>query len=780
MRRRRLKVLLGLGAALLATTSIVRVSTAAERGVPLGRSQVSDASATAKADALIARMTVEEKVGQITQLFSLPKSIKLPLPPVDDRVRKGQVGSLLFVSDPAETNRLQRIAVTETRLKIPLLFGFDVIHGLRTILPVPLGMAASWDPAAVERGQAMAAREARAVGIHWAFAPMVDIARDPRWGRIVEGAGEDPFLGAEMARAQVKGFQGDALGTPDRIIAGPKHFLGYGASPGGRDYDSVFLSDSEIHNTYLPPFAAAVDAGAGNVMSAYMDINDIPGSANRMTLTDILRGELGFKGWVVSDADAVNSLVKQHFAANAADAAQRAFMAGNDMEMALFAPSFATLVDAVNSGRVPMATLDASVRRILFAKAKMGLFERPYADERSASKVLTDPASRELAQTVAEQSLVLLRNEGEVLPLQTGMHKRIAVIGPLADAPGDTTGPWTFAQNDEETVTVVAGLRARLGRQATVTAAPGVQFSRAIPSGFEAFFPAPAPWTAEQAETEFKRAVDLAGVSDLVVFALGEAKHQSGERASVSDLALPNDQRRLFEAVVATGKPHVVVLMNGRPLDLTGIAERSPAILEAWFPGTRGGTAIARALYGDINPGGKLPVTWPRSVGQVPIYYGHNTTQQADTADRRYYDKPSSPLYPFGYGLSYTSFRFDVPTLDKPTLAPGGQVTVSATVTNTGKRAGDEVVQLYIHQRAGRASRPVRQLRGFQRVRLAPGAAQTVRFVLDQSSVGYWNAAERDWVIDPGTFDVWVGNSSTTQNGTTFIVGGTPRTARRR
>lgn len=775
MRKPVCTLLAGMGAVLLLTATVTE-SFAAEPARPASNAPASDAEAIAKADALIAQMTVEEKVGQLTQLFSLPASIKLPLPKVDDRVRKGQVGSLLFVSDPVESNRLQRIAVAETRLKIPLIFGFDVIHGLRTIFPVPLGMAASWDPDAVERSQAVAAREARASGIHWTFAPMVDVARDPRWGRIVEGAGEDPFLGAALARAQVKGFQGKALGTPGHVIAGPKHFLGYGASPGGRDYDSIFLSDTEIYNTYLPPFAAAVEAGAGNVMSAYMDLNDIPASSNRRLLTDILRGELGFKGWVVSDADAINSQVKQHFAADPAEAALRALVAGNDMEMALFAPAFTKLVDAAKSGKLPPTVLDDAVRRILVAKVKLGLFERAYADEASAKRVLADPAHRDAAQTMAERSLVLLRNEGGMLPLQAGAHKRVAVIGPVGDSPEDTTGPWTFAQDNGETTTLAEGVRARLGRTATVTAAPGVQLTRAVASGFEAFFPAAAPWSAERVTDEFQQAVDLAGKSDLIILALGEAKQQSGERASVSDLRLPGDQRRLFDAVVATGKPFVVVLMNGRPFDLTGVVERSPAILEAWFPGTRGGTAVARALFGDINPGGKLPLTWPRTVGQVPIFYGHNTSQQPETADKRYYDAPASPLYPFGFGLSYTSFRIEPPRLDAPVLAPGGRVVVSAAVTNTGKRAGDEVVQLYIHQRAGRASRPIRQLRGFQRVTLAPGETRTVRFTLDEASVRYWNAQERGWVIDPGTFDLWVGASALANGHATFGVGGAPRT----
>lgn len=742
------------------------VQTTAATTLPTENPQV-----LARADALLARMTIEEKVGQLAQLFKIPA-----LPSVDEKVRSGQVGSLLFITDPAEANRLQKIAMTESRLKIPLLFGFDVLHGLKTIFPVPLGMAASFDPDVAEQAQSVAAREARAVGIGWTFGPMIDVARDPRWGRMVEGAGEDPFLGAAMARAQVRGFQGPRLGTPGHVIAGPKHFVGYGASPGGRDYDSLFVSDAELYNVYLPPFAAAVGAGAGNVMSAYMDFNDVPASASRRLLTDILRGELGFKGWVVSDANAIHSQVKQHFAADAGDAAVRAMKAGNDMEMVLLAPAFATLADSVKAGKLPVETVDRSVRRILAAKIAMGLFEKPYADEAEAKRVLADPAHRATAERAAERSLVLLRNEGGLLPLAPGAHKKVAVIGPVADSPDDTVGPWAFVYDRDETVTLFEGVRDRLGRGASVQTAAGVQLARSFPSGLEMFQPPPPAWTAERRATEFEQAVKLAGESDLIVLALGEARNQSGERASASDLRLPGEQIKLFEAVAATGKPFVVVLMNGRPLDLTGIVDRAPAILEGWYPGTRGGTALARALFGDINPGGKLPVTWPRSAGQVPIFYAHNRSQAPETQAQRYYDQPSSPLFAFGHGLSYTSFRLDPPVLDTPELKPAGRLTVSTTITNTGARAGDEVVQLYIHQRAGRASRPVRELRGFQRVTLAAGESRKISFTLDEASVKYWHSEERAWVIDPGTFDLWVGTDAKADLNTTFVVGGAPRT----
>lgn len=715
---------------------------------------VSEADAEKRAEALLAQMTLEEKAGQVSQQFMFAPSASF-----ESQVRAGQIGSLLFVTDPAVINRMQRVAVEDSRLKIPLLFAYDVVHGYRTILPVPIAMAASFAPGLAEQGQAVAAAEARAVGIHWTFAPMVDIARDARWGRIVEGGGEDPYLGARMAEAQVRGFQGPTLGTPGRVIAGPKHFLGYGASTGGRDYDEASVSDADIYNVQLPPFRAAVEAGAGNIMSAYMDLNDIPASGNRWLLTDLLRNELGFKGWVVSDANAVKSQVSQHFAADRTDAAVRAIHAGNDMEMSIGRGAFTTLAAAVREGRLPEAELDASVRRVLVAKFRMGLFENPYVDEAAAQRVLSDPRHRTVAQEAAEASLVLLKNDGGLLPLVPGAHKRIAVVGPLADSRNDILGSWAFQFDAEETVTLVDGLRKRLGAGVEVKTAPGVELLRGVPSPFESIRPSAAPWAEGRGAIEFQNAVDVARDADLVILALGEAQHQSGEAASRSDLTLPGDQVRLAEAVLALGKPVVLVLQNGRPLDITGLEPKVGAILEAWYPGTRGGAAMARALYGDVNPGGKLPVSWPRSVGQAPIFYAHNTTQTPRDQDKRYWDAPSTPLYPFGYGLSYTTFEFGAPQVEG-LIDDEGVVTVSTTVRNTGSRAGDEVAQLYIHQRSGRASRPVRQLKGFERITLQPGESRTVRFTLDLESVRYWNAGTRGYVVDPGVFDVWVGNSS--------------------
>jgi beta-glucosidase len=748
---------------------------------------VSAKDAITRANRLLAQMTLEEKVGQISQRFDIASLFPAgtppipgmpPMTPLDEPVRKAELGALLFVHDPVVANKYQHIAVDQTRLKIPLLLGYDVIWGMRTMFPVPIATAASFDPAGVEQARAIAAKEARALGIHWTFAPMIDITRDPRWGRIVEGAGEDPYLGAAMARAQVRGFQGDHIGAPGHVIAGPKHFVGYGAAVGGRDYDPAYISDSELHNVYLPPFKAAIDAGAGNVMSAYMDLNDIPASANKSILTDMLRGELGFKGWVVTDASAVHNLVKQGFAVDKADASARALLAGVDMEMSMAPNAFSTLVGSVRAGKVPMKRIDEAVRRVLVAKYRMGLFENPYVDGAAAQKILNDPASGEAAQVAAERSLVLLKNDGAALPLVATAFKQVAVIGPMADSTKDTTISLAFPQDAANSVTVFKGIRERLNGIANAETVPGVQIWR-LNQGPLAGLLGPVPhWTAAQAADELQKAVDLAKKSDVVIMVLGEKIDMSSEQASRSDLTLPGDQRKLLDAVLATGKLVVIVLMNGRPLDLTGISEKVPAILEAWYPGSRGGTAVARALFGDVNPGGKTPVTWPRSVGQVPTYYAHNLSHSPEGQGKRYFDAPSTPRFPFGFGLSYTSFTIAAPTLDKPELAPGSKIIVSTTLTNTGPRVGDEVVQLYIHQRAGRASRPVRLLQGFQRVTLAPGESRQLNFTLDESNVRYWNSAERGWVVDPGMFDVWVGNSSQAEGHATFTVGGSARMAK--
>ncbi|HZY00242.1 MAG TPA: glycoside hydrolase family 3 N-terminal domain-containing protein, partial [Dermatophilaceae bacterium] len=646
-------------------------------------------------DELITQMTPAEKAGQLTQYFyfRLPAGAEPALDfdaeeqpwMVESALREGVAGSLLFVTDPAEINRLQRLAVDGNRLGIPVLFGFDVIHGLRTILPVPIAMAASWDPQTIERGQSVAAREARAVGIHWTFAPMVDIARDPRWGRIIEGAGEDPYLGAAVAVAQVRGFQGGELGAPESIIAGPKHFAGYGGALGGRDYDEVNLSDSELWNVYFPPFKAAVEAGAGNVMTAYMDLNGIPAAGSRWLFTEVLRDTWGFKGFVVSDANVVRSLVTHGFAADLIDAAARAVNAGVDMEMAVADPAYAHLPEALESGVASEQAVDASVRRVLEAKVRMGLFEAPYIDEDLAREVLADPAHREVARVAAQRSAVLLRNEGGLLPLDGGGLRSIAVIGPLADSKRDILGPWVFDYDLDETVSVVEGIRARAGEGVRVDHARGVPVvQRVFPSLFDMFGRnKPEDPEGFEQEAEFQQAVDLARGADVAVVVAGEWQNMIGEAASRSSLELPGRQLELLQAVVGTGTPVVLLVMNGRPLDLRWPAEHVPAILDIWYPGTQGGTAAADLLFGDVSPGGKLPFSWPRTVGQVPMVYAHTRSHEPENQQRRYWDQESTPLFPFGHGLSYGRFEYANLTFGQSAITSGGTAIVSAEVTNT-------------------------------------------------------------------------------------------------
>ena len=738
-----------------------------------------DESVRLRVEELLAQLSQAEKAGQLTQYFyfgapgeSMADGTPAQGAVVEAALSRGEVGSLLFVTDPAQTNRLQRLTVEGHRLGIPALFGFDVIHGLRTILPVPIALAASWDPATIEAGQAVAAREASAVGIHWTFAPMVDIARDPRWGRIIEGAGEDPYLGAAVAAAQVRGFQGAGLGTPDRVIAGPKHFAGYGYGLGGRDYDESNISDSELWNVVFPPFRAALEAGAGNVMTAYMDLNGVPAAGNRWLFTEILRDTFGFTGFVVSDANAVRDLHTHGFAADLTDAGARAVTAGVDMEMAIADPAYAYLPAALESGAADEASLDASVRRVLEAKVRLGLLDDPYVDEERAQAVLADPAHREVARTAAERSAVLLRNEGGLLPLDPAALRSVAVIGPLADSRRDTLGPWVFDVDLDETVTVLEGLRSRLGESVEVGYAPGVRpGQRVFPSLFD-MFPGNAPEDPADFDdaAERQRAVDLASGADVAVVVVGEWQHMIGENASRSSLELPAGQLDLLQAVAATGTPVVLVVLNGRPLDLRWAAEHVPAILDLWYPGSQGGTAAAKLLLGDVSPGGKLPFTWPRTVGQVPMIYSHTVSHDPHKQGQRYWDEASTPLYPFGYGLAYATFAYSGLTLDHDVVGPEDTLTVSVEVTNTGEREADEVVQLYLHQRYGTASRPIRELKGFTRVTLAAGESRTVTFPIGPEHRRYWNAAVRDFVLDESTFDVWVGSDSTAELGTTFEV----------
>ena len=715
---------------------------------------ITDAQAKQFADSLLEKMTTAEKVGQLEQAAGQYTSREQ----ADDLTVKGQVGSFLFFTDPVRINELQHIAVTQSPHHIPLLFGYDVIHGFRTIGPIPLALAASWDPTLAEHAQAMAAREASAAGINWAFSPMVDIARDPRWGRIMEGAGEDPYLGEQMAAAQVHGFQGPYIGAPDHILACVKHFGGYGAPFGGRDYDSVDLSEDALHNVYLRPYHAAIAAGAATVMSAYMDLNSVPATGNRWLMTDVLRDQWSFKGFVVSDWEAVKSLTTHGLAQGPADAAARSFTAGINMEMtsSLYREQLPALLQ---SGAIKPAQLDDAVRPILALKYRLGLFTNPYVDLDRYKAEQVSTAQRESVRRAAEQSAVLLRNQDSLLPLSKSL-KAIAVIGPLGDSGVDTLGSWSLHGNPADTITVVEGLRAKLPNVNLLTT-KGVEITRGQPSIFDDQAPEPKPTllTDQARAAEFDHAVALIRQSDLAILVLGEAQNMSGERASRATLTLPGRQQQLLEAAVATGKPIVLILMAGRPLDITWAAEHVPAILEVWYPGTEGGNAVANLLTGAAVPSGKLPITWPRSVGQVPLFYNTNLTQIPEASATRYWDESSAPLYPFGFGLSYTSFTVSDLHAD-PGLTTTGKLHATVRVTNTGSMAADEVIQAYTHQRAGSASRPVRELRAFTKIHLAAGESRQVPLTISASDLRYWSPATHAEVLEPGIFDLWVGDSS--------------------
>ncbi len=717
------------------------------------------ADVAGRVEALLERMSLDEKIGQLTQAGAADWVIGSK---VDEVIRKGGAGSVLWLNDTRRFNELQKIAVEESPSGIPLLFALDVIHGYRTIFPVPLALAASWDPAVAEQAQAVAASEARAAGIHWTFSPMLDIARDARWGRIVEGAGEDPYLGAAMAAAQVRGYQGDDLADPERVLACAKHFAGYGASEGGRDYDPVYLSESQLRNVYFPPFQAAVKAGVKTFMSAYMDLNDVPASGSRWLLRDVLRGEWGFEGFVVSDAYAVGNLEIQGHARDGRDAAHRALKAGLNVDMASSTYP-GNLSGLVEDGSLSSAEIDELVRPILATKIQMGLFEAPYVDEALLDEVAARPEHRQAARQAAQRSMVLLRNEGGLLPLAKE-QRNIAVIGPLADSMEATEGSWMVFGHKPAAVTVLEGIRARVPA-ATVTYAPGPEIHREFPHPLGEFDTSERKpiQTAEAAEAAFQTALETARGADLVIMVLGEKADMAGEFASRGSLDLPGRQEELLRAVTALGKPVVLVLLNGRPLSINWAAENVPAILEAWEPGTEGGHAVADVLFGDINPGGKLPVCFPRSGSHAPLYYARTLTHLPESSPRyqsRYWDSPTTPLYPFGFGLSYTTFAITDLHLSVARIKTDQTVTVTASVTNTGPVAGDEVVQLYIHQRWGSDSRPMRELKGFRRVTLQPGETQPVQFTLGPDELGYWSTNAQGWVQDAAAFDVWVGADS--------------------
>lgn len=701
-------------------------------------------------EALISKMTLDEKFGQIQQFsgfgFTTGPGAQAEAAKQMDQIRKGQVGSILNSVGAKRSNEMQRIAVQESRLKIPILFGFDVIHGHRTVFPSPLGESASFDPKACEETAAVAAREARAQGVRWTFAPMLDIARDARWGRVVEGAGEDTYLGSELSRARVRGFQ-----RGGKFAACAKHWVAYGAAEGGRDYNTVDLSERTLREVYFPPFQAAVDEGVMTFMTSFNEVSGMPSTASHWILTDVLRGEWGFKGFVVSDYDAVDELRHHGLAADGSQAALEALPAGCDMEMSStniskFGP------DLVKSGKMPVKVVDEAVRRILRIKKQLGLWEDPYTDEDSEESTIKDPRHRQLARSSAAHCMVLLKNDKNTLPFSKNA-RNVALIGPLGDNTDDILGPWHGAGVGSEAVNVLTGLKQKLPN-ATINYVPGTDVEGKLP-------------------LDRDKVLQAVNAADTVILVVGEKETMSGEAKSRAFLNLPGRQLELIQLVHSTGKPYAVTLINGRPLELGWLAENSPAVVEAWFPGSEGGPAIADVLFGDVNPGGKLPISFPRTVGQLPLYYNQKSTGRPSHLRNEYVsnyqDVPNTPLYPFGFGLSYTTFTTSDLALSRPSMGPAETVTVRAQVQNIGSQVGDEVVQCYIRDRFASVTRPVRELKGFQRVTLQPGERRAVEFKLGPKELGFYNR-QMKWVVEPGEFDVYVGNSSTAPMTASFSV----------
>ena len=711
------------------------------------------------ADSVLALMTLEEKLGQLTQA---PAGWGQTGPSVDaggeQQVREGKLGSFLSLWGADVTRRMQRIAVTESRLRIPLIFGYDVIHGMRTIFPVPLAMAATFDSAAAARAARIAAAEATAMGVHWTFAPMVDIARDARWGRIVEGAGEDPHLGAVMAVAQVRGYQGDNLRANTALLATAKHFAAYGGAEAGRDYNIVSVSERDLWELYLPPFEAAVRAGVGTLMASFNEINGTPAHASEWLMTDVLRRRWDFRGMVVSDWTGVLELLA-HGIGDSVTAARRALTAGVDMEMssALYR---ATLINEVRAGRLPQAVIDTAVHRVLRVKAAIGLFDDPYrgsSAERERREVLT-PANRAAAREIARQAIVLLTNRNvggaPALPLRKTIRS-LAVIGKLANDSGAPLGSWHGAGRREDAVTVLAGLR---------NALPGVQIGYAPGVPLDTVRIEDDRYASGIAE-----AAQLAASADAVIMVLGEHADMSGESASRTYLGLPGAQLQLARAVVRAArtsnfdKPVVAVLMSGRPVAVPFLADSASALVQSWFLGVEHGNALADVIFGDHAPSGKLPVTFPRVTGQVPIYYNHRNTGRPPVDRQKYtgnyIDVSWTPLFPFGHGLTYTTFEYRNLRVSRDSIRGSETISVTVDITNTGPRAGTEVAQLYLRDDVATVTRPVRELRGFRRVMLQPGQTQTVRFDLRPGDLAFYDREMRR-VVEPGTFTVWAGGSS--------------------
>ncbi len=700
-----------------------------------------------RVDSVLKLMSLDEKVGQLNQYSG--RNLTGPLTEQNRNVQKdikdGLVGSMLNVHGVKDTRQIQEIAM-QSRLKIPLLFSMDVVHGYRTIFPVPLGEAASWDLDIMRQTAHAAAAEAAAAGLHWTFAPMVDIARDPRWGRVMEGAGEDTYLGSKIAKARVLGFQGAKLGATDAVMACAKHFAAYGAVLAARDYAEVEMSEHELWETYLPPFKAAQDAGAATFMSAFNTLNGVPAAASNYLQRDILKGKWQYNGFVVSDWGSIDQMIKWGYVANKKDAALKAILSGCDMDM-MSRSYLEHLKTLLAEKKVSIKLLDDAVKRILTKKFEMGLFDDPYrfCNEDRERSTLRNAEFLKLAREAAQKSIVLLKNQDHLLPLQTGIRQTIAVIGPLANSKRDMLGNWTGAGDADNVVTLAAGLKQKFVQSKQLIIVNGTDVKGSDTSGIQA-------------------AVDAARKADIVIMALGEGGEMSGESKSRTDLSLPGRQQQLFNAVQAVGKPVIAVIMAGRPLIFGGIANKAHAVIYGWFLGDQTGNALADVLAGDYNPSGKLPVTFPRSVGQIPISYqmyktGHPWVAAASGYQTGYIDMPNTPQYAFGYGLSYTSFKYSDLKLDKQVITGNGSITASFTLTNTGNCNGEEVVQLYINDPIASVVQPIKKLKDFQKVALKSGESRLISFMIDKDKLAFYNQ-QLQWAAEPGKFKLLLGSAS--------------------
>lgn len=717
-------------------------------------------------DGLMKKMTLEEKLGQL----NLPGAGDITTgqassSDIAKKIADGKVGGLFNIKSVAKIKEVQKLAVEKSRLKIPMLFGMDVIHGYETVFPIPLGMSCVWDMKLVERSAQIAAQEASADGINWTFSPMVDISRDPRWGRISEGNGEDAYLGSQIAKAMVKGYQGNGVYKNNNIMSCVKHYALYGAAEAGRDYGTTDMSRQRMYNEYLPPYKAAVDAGVGSVMASFNEIDGIPATANKWLLTDVLRKQWGFKGFIVTDYTGINEMV-DHGIGDLQTVSARALMAGIDMDM-VGEGILTTIPKSLKEGKATQQQIDNACRRILEAKYKLGLFDDPYkyCDENRAKTEIFTAANRKEARAIAAESFVLLKNQNNALPLKKS--GTIALIGPLADATENMTGTWSVAAKFSESISVIKGLKEVAGSGVNILYAKGSNLDEdSLIEERGTMFGKSLKRDRRPANEILQEAIGIANQSDVIVAVLGEAAEMSGEASSRSNIEIPGIQKELLKALLKTGKPVVLVLFTGRPLALKWEQENVPAILNVWFGGSEAGYAVADVLFGDVNPSGKLSTTFPQNIGQVPIFYNHKNTGRPLPEGKwfqkfrsNYLDVSNDPLYPFGYGLSYTSFSYSDIKLSNTSLKAGGKITASVTLTNTGNKTGKEVVQLYIRDLVGTSTRPVKELKGFQKIELKPGESKTVSFDITADDLKYYNY-DLKYVAEPGDFKVFIGGNS--------------------